>query len=93
MINELKAQITNMKNFESEFKKADKEAFGSDGSETFSKKFRKYFGQNFHEVYELCMLISEKRKSAIERIYKIIEKHFQKMESTFKEKKEKLRFF
>ena len=42
----------------------EKDVFTNNGVASFKKKFRKYFGSNFMEIEELCMIIIERKNKS-----------------------------
>ena len=93
LIEELKQQLSSYTNYEGEYKKIEKENFTNNGIESYKKRFRKYFGSNFTEIFELCLNLIERQKKSLEKICRNMGDNELKMRKVIESKKDAIAAF
>lgn len=93
LVAELTLQSQNYATFEKNYRTIEKDIFTNNGIDSFKKRFRKYFGQNFMETQELCLAIVERQKKSLERVGRSTEDSQEKLNRLVENKQENIRLF
>lgn len=66
----MQKQLSSYEQYEGEYKAIERESFTNNGIDSYKKRFRKYFGSNFTEIFELALSLIERQKKSLEKISK-----------------------